>query len=579
VNTSAEIVQGLLGVILIGVGAKCLRTQQALRLLKEHLLKPSRWVGVALAILAMLWGLESFLGLGTWGEVFTFLPPLVRTLQCLLILAIASGIFVDMALNRLEEERDQYRESEEKYLRFVRKVIDSLDAQIMVVDPDYRIRLANAKLLEDLGVDEVELVGEHCHEILHRECNQTDDCREDSDDHQCPWRAVRRKAEPVSMTHRHRMRDGQERIMELMAFPIFGDTGEIAYLVETLWDVTERKRLEEKAMEKERLEGVVEMATAVAHELNTPLFTVLGNAQLMLRGMTPDHPLRRDVETILTECKRMRELTQRMTRINRYSVKDYVGDIRLVDIEGASEMLHHAEKMAALGQLTAAVAHEIANPLYLILGHAQLLVREYQPDDQVKTDLKQIEKSARICRGIVMNLLKVARKGEEDVEGEDLNERLSDILGLLEHAYALDGVTIERDFASDIPPVSARHDQLAQVYLNLLNNAFQSIEGGGTIHVRTRFDLDSAEALIQVEDTGRGIPEAIRSRIFEPFFTTKGAGKGTGLGLSVSNEIVRRHQGRISVESEEGQGSCFTVHIPIGSEKTVSSRPEHRATP
>jgi PAS domain S-box-containing protein len=445
----------------------------------------------------------------------------------------------------------------------LREIIDSLDAQVVVVDRDYRIRFANSKLCHDLGMSEGELLGKYCYQAIHVHCEGQESCREGPRDHLCPWEEIGRTGNSATMVHRHRRGDGRVRVMEIKAFPVFGEDGQIHYLVETLWDITERTQLEEKAREQERLEGVLEMAIAVAHELNTPLFTVLGTAQLALRQWGGEESLRKDLETIVRECRRMKELTQRMIRIDRYAAKQYVGHLRLVDIQGASSLLHHTEKMAALGQLTAAVAHEIANPLYLILGHAQLLLRECDEGTKIYGDIQQIEKSARICRRIVMNLLKVARKEGEESEVQDVNTRLTEVLDLLEHAYALEGVKIERDLDPHLPPLRARHDQLSQVYLNLLNNSFQSIEGRGTIYVRTKYHSDRGEILIEVEDTGRGIPEGIRDRIFEPFFTTKEAGRGTGLGLSVSKEIVERHGGRISVQSEQGRGTCFAIWIPL----------------
>jgi two-component system NtrC family sensor kinase len=225
------------------------------------------------------------------------------------------------------------------------------------------------------------------------------------------------------------------------------------------------------------------------------------------------------------------------------------------------QRLLQTEKMAAVGQLAGGVAHEINNPLAGILAFTQLLMRETPPQGDAYSFLKEIENSALRCKRIVENLLRFSRRSPiADREAVQLNEVIDNTLFLVEHQFQLKNVTIERDLGEDVPVVRANSNQIGQVLLNLLTNAFGAMPRGGRIVVRTWGDSKAALVGLSVSDDGLGIPPRYLSKIFEPFFTTKA--DGTGLGLAVSADIVQAHGGKILVESEEGRGSTFTVMLP-----------------
>jgi PAS domain S-box-containing protein len=226
--------------------------------------------------------------------------------------------------------------------------------------------------------------------------------------------------------------------------------------------------------------------------------------------------------------------------------------------------LLQADKLASLGQLSAGVAHEINNPLGLILGYAQLIMREVRPDSQVHTDLKIIEKHAVQCKRIVEDLLKFSRSTGTSKSPVDLNELLREILSVVKGKFLVDRVQVDEHLDARLPRVTADGDKMKQVFMNLIMNARQAITPPGRIVVTTVADPDRGAILASVADTGGGIPAEILDRIFDPFFTTKPTGLGTGLGLSVSYGIVKDHQGEIRVESEPGRGSTFTVLLPAG---------------
>ncbi len=224
--------------------------------------------------------------------------------------------------------------------------------------------------------------------------------------------------------------------------------------------------------------------------------------------------------------------------------------------------LIQADKLASLGQLAAGVAHEINNPLGIILGYTQLLLRQIPEISEAHEDLKVIEKHARNCKVIVEDLLKFARSAPTRKGRADIHSAIEEVTSVLRHQFALDNVVIEEEFDRTIPKMDWDMNKMKQVFMNLLINAKQSIQGNsGIIRVETK--RHSNHIVIKVSDNGCGIPSEFLPKIFDPFFTTKPTGQGTGLGLSVSYGIVAEHGGTISVESEEGRGSVFIMTFPI----------------
>lgn len=225
--------------------------------------------------------------------------------------------------------------------------------------------------------------------------------------------------------------------------------------------------------------------------------------------------------------------------------------------------LLQADKLASLGQLSAGVAHEINNPLGLILGYTQLLLRDLEPQSQVAQDLKVIEKHAQHCKRIVEDLLKFSRSSGTTKTQQDINGLLQEVLAVVKSKFQVEKVKVVEDLDQEIPRLTVDGDKMKQVFMNLLMNARQSITGEGTITVRTRLNRRKDKVLVSFQDTGCGIPREIMHRIFDPFFTTKPVGVGTGLGLSVSYGIVRDHEGEIRVETAQGKGSTFIVELPV----------------
>jgi PAS domain S-box-containing protein len=224
-----------------------------------------------------------------------------------------------------------------------------------------------------------------------------------------------------------------------------------------------------------------------------------------------------------------------------------------------------ADKLSSIGQLAAGVAHEVNNPLGMILGYTQLLIRGEETGTQRYNDLRTIEKHTRTCKTIVERLLNFSRSTQTRKEMSHIRSLIDEVLGLLRHPLELDSITIEEDFDEHVPTLLLDREKMRQVFMNLLVNAKQAITGQGVIRITTRYEEGREEVIVQVTDNGSGIETANLTRIFDPFFTTKPTGEGTGLGLSVSYGIVQDHRGHIAVASEPGKGTTFTIVLPVSS--------------
>ena len=250
------------------------------------------------------------------------------------------------------------------------------------------------------------------------------------------------------------------------------------------------------------------------------------------------------------------------------------------ELQEAQLQLIQSEKMASLGQLVAGVAHELNTPIGALQSNTQTerAALERFRDLLGRGDFKSLtsalavledmnrvnEAATRRMTQIVANLRKFARLDESEWKSADLREGLDETLALVEHQTKA-RIEIEKSYG-DVPQVNCYAGQLNQVFMNLIVNAIQAIDGEGRIRIETR--RESEEVIVRIADTGAGIPESDIARVLDPGFTTKGVGVGTGLGLSICYRIVQNHGGRLTVESEEGKGSVFTIAIPLNAEPT-----------
>jgi two-component system NtrC family sensor kinase len=256
-------------------------------------------------------------------------------------------------------------------------------------------------------------------------------------------------------------------------------------------------------------------------------------------------------------------------------------------LKSTQAQLLQAEKLSAIGQLVAGVAHELNNPLTSVIGFAQLLESELRsgdparPAEEVGQDLRRIAEESGRAASIVRNLLAFARRQTAARAPQDVTELVQRVLSLRTYEFRLSSVELVTEFESWLPPVVADGSQLQQALLNLILNAERAMRGRPTrrLTVGARVDPRAGAVELFVTDTGHGIDHENLSRIFDPFFTTREVGEGTGLGLSICYGIVRDHGGQISVESRLGQGTTFKVLLPAcarGTDEPLRALVAHR---
>ncbi len=239
----------------------------------------------------------------------------------------------------------------------------------------------------------------------------------------------------------------------------------------------------------------------------------------------------------------------------------------ITETKNLQRQLVNAEKLASLGTLAAGVAHEINNPLGVILGFCELLLRKAEPGSQQFEDLKTIERQGLLCKETVENLLSFARTENHPMAQVEVNLCIESIVRIVRHLLAKNGVDLLLQLAAPLPPAKADARQLQQVFLNLITNAMAAMENGGALTIRSFAERSPRRVVIQFQDTGSGIPSEHMDHIFEPFFTTKPEGKGTGLGLFVSYGIVSSFGGTIECASSPAtalgkqSGTTFTVRL------------------
>jgi signal transduction histidine kinase len=227
--------------------------------------------------------------------------------------------------------------------------------------------------------------------------------------------------------------------------------------------------------------------------------------------------------------------------------------------------------LASVGKLAAGVAHEINNPLGGILNCLYNLRNGTVSPARQEEYVASMEDGLRRVQKIVRQLLDFSQQHDPELALSDINSVIGRVLVLTEHLFVPSRVVLETHLDHEIPDLLIDRHMMEQVLMNLILNAIQAMKAGGVLVIRT--SIKDGSCVVDVEDTGCGISASVLPRIFDPFFTTKSEGEGTGLGLSVSLGIVERHGGKISVESEIGRGTTFTVSLPLAKDRYAIGKP------
>ena len=264
-------------------------------------------------------------------------------------------------------------------------------------------------------------------------------------------------------------------------------------------------------------------------------------------------------------------------RVIAYPILDENGEVtRVIEMarditkwKKSGDHIYHVQKLVFLGKLAAGLAHELNNPVGVILGFADLLLEKMEPGSKDYDMLKTIERQGLNCKRIVENLLSFARHPESTEYSTDVNASIEKVLSLVEDILLTENISIVKNYTKDLPNVRGDSRHLQQVFINLLTNAVSAMQGGGTLTVCSRLDTSGSRVAIVFKDTGYGIKKEDRDKIFDPFFTTKDVGEGTGLGLSASYGIVSKYDGDITFETvteeedKDRKGTTFSVVLPV----------------
>jgi len=527
---------------------------------------------------------------------------------------IIGGVYDISKRKRAEEALQAER-------NFIAAVLETAGALIVVLDPDGRIVRFNRAAETISGYKTDDVIGETLLDFLIPK-EQADYITE-------IYRKILTEPGPVSGENDWITADGGRRRIEWSNTAIRGDDGAIEYIVATGIDITDRKAAEQNLrlyreifkrsidpMAIFDLDGFLvdrnpahAEATKYVEDPNR-VEALLGEtwAELVAARVRAEGRFRGEITRTLPDG------SVKSIDLSAFGILDEQGELLyfagigrditelrklLTDLEEANReirdtqsQLVQSEKMASLGMLVAGIAHEINTPIGAVGSMHNTLVRaveklktalesaltESVPDEtRIKAILQVIDDANRVIANgtdrvttIVKRLRSFARLDEAELKRADIHEGIEDTLTLIHHEIK-HSITIARDYA-DLPTIACFPGRLNQVFLNLLNNARQAIDGQGTITITTR--LEDNRVVISISDTGHGIKTENLAKVFDPGFTTKGVGVGTGLGLSICYQIVRDHLGDIQVESEPGKGTTFHIKIPTDLDKKLDKRSE-----
>ena len=414
---------------------------------------------------------------------------------------------------------------------------------------------------------------------------------------------IAKKGYVTNYLNHMKRRDGKEIWLEEASNYIRDEKGNIIGIEGIFRDVTERKRLERELQESEQfLRKVIENTTDAIFTLddqgrlsfvNPRMEEITGYSQEEMRGrellklVAPAktkevaRQLRITLEdglpTIHYETEMIRKSGERITVL--FSLAPLIEEDRTYNVIGTitdithrvelEERLLQSERLASMGEIAAGFAHELNNPLGIVLGFANELLSETAPSDSRYKDLKIIEQETARCSDVVKDLLNFARPHPVEIAPTPIDQVIDNSLSLLKLQLKNNRIKLTKTISPNLPLVNVDRYQMQQVFINVIVNALQAMPQGGNLRIKAYTDSQSEPeappmVTIQISDTGSGIPEEYLSRVFDPFFSTK-LRKGTGLGLTICQQIISAHKGKIEIKSQLGKGTECIIKLPVDS--------------
>ncbi len=520
---------------------------------------------------------------------------LLGIITTVLFIAALWAILQYMAIRPLQKEitdRKQAEAEREKAALFMQKVIDGVPEAMMVINRDYTIALAN-QIVRDMVGDQ-DPVGSclKCHQVSH---NHDLPC--DGHDHPCPIQQVIETRQAVTAEHTHYDANGRPFPVEVIAAPIFDESGEIVQIIESSRDISVRKEAE--AQQRAILDSLgagVALVDASDHSilyLNPAAEAIFGAPQHKVLGKKCYHTLcpaeekrcpvadlsaeRYQAECLLTAADGQAIPILKTVVPVKIGGKDVFLEsfMDLRDLRSLETQLRQSQKMEAIGQLAGGIAHDFNNILQAILGYGEMAQTCVDEGSSVHEYLDQMLKASDRAKTLTGQLLAFSRRQVLQMEDLNLNDVIADFMKMI-HRVIGEHIALDILSGHDLGTIRADRGQLGQILTNLCVNARDAMLEGGTITIETEnVQIEKAYAeshpdsppgryvLLSVTDTGCGMDEETLSQVFEPFFTTKETGKGTGLGLSTVYGLIKQHKGTVGIYSEVGKGTTFKMYLPM----------------
>jgi PAS domain S-box-containing protein len=239
------------------------------------------------------------------------------------------------------------------------------------------------------------------------------------------------------------------------------------------------------------------------------------------------------------------------------------------EIRAMTQQLWQSAKLATMGELSASIAHELNNPLATVSLRVESVLEKTPEDNSSHRELKIIEQEIERMSKLIANLLQFSRRSQQQISTVDICEEIEKTLELVYYHLRKNNIVIQPEFAKEAPRIHADRQQLMQMFLNLFTNASDAMAKGGTLTIRVTAPPESMQVIIEIADTGTGIPPEILPKVAEPFYTTKPEGEGTGLGLAICRRIVQEHNGTFDIVSEgiSGRGTIVRISLPVRNER------------
>jgi len=491
---------------------------------------------------------------------------------------------------------------------FRETLLDSMREAIYITEAEgFRIFFANRTFLKEYELSSGEVVGLPCYRLNN---HQDSPCPPQTG--RCPSRRALETGQAVIAELIIPQADAEPSFIEYSTLPVPDQSGRPRWLLHVERDITERKEAEARLQAANRelrrsnaflrnlimssvdaviaadMTGRILIFTKAAGQITgyteaealekldiRDIYPGDGAREIMRRLRSDDYGLRGQLQSDDVEllCKDGSTVPIRLSAAIVYEDEVEVATVGFFydlrekrrmeqELDKTRIQLLQAEKMASLGKLAAGVAHQLNNPLGGITIFGHLLLEDYPLEPEVRADIQRILEDAERCQKIVKELLQFARQTDDLARPCEVNETLLRTVFFLENQPLFHNIAIDKELAPSLPGVSADPHQLSQAFMNIILNAVDAMEGQGRLTLKTQPYPGGEGVVVEISDTGPGIPEEAMPFIFDPFFTTKEEGKGTGLGLSVAFGIIENCQGRITARNDPRGGATFRIELP-----------------